>query len=138
MMKNLVHTCLIGLVMAVGTAGATAAEARDTLKSNEKLMPGEALQNGAYKFILQRDGNLVLYNGDKSIWESNTDGVAIRNGVMQADGNFVLYKHDKKPAWSSNTNGKAGSYLMLQADGDVVIFYDPPPVPVWKTNTANR
>lgn len=109
--------------------------AKENLRANEKLTPGQFLKNGPYKLILQADGNLVLYDSGKALWSSKTAGVAVREAIMQSDGNFVLYKHNNKPVWNSGTHGKRGSYLSLQADGNVVIYYDPPPKAVWNSGT---
>ena len=51
--------------------------------------------NQVYKFIMQTDGNLVVYkNGVGAIWASSSCGQTGFSGilaVMQTDGNFVLY-----------------------------------------------
>jgi hypothetical protein len=120
--------------------------ANDTLKTGKKLTRGKSLssRNGYYQFILQDDGNLVLYDlrykPRKTLWSSRTNGQAIEKAVMQGDCNFVLYRYDGKPAFSSRTNGKGNScYLSVQNDGNVVIYSHTSagnPLPVWATNTV--
>jgi hypothetical protein len=113
----------------------------DKLGPNSKLNPGNYLlsTNGMYRFILQNDGNLVLYreqapNPAKPRWASNTTGKASIDAVMQNDGNFVIYDANKEPLWASNTAGHPGSIIVAQNDGNVVI-YDPTGKPLWATNT---
>lgn len=112
--------------------------AKSKLSPNESLTPGQSLTNGSYRFILQTDGNLVLYKGSNPLWSSRTDGIAIREAIMQSDGNFVLYRHNNTPVWSSGTAGKNGGYLVLQSDGNVVIYYSPPAQAIWNTGTHRR
>ncbi len=43
--------------------------------------------------------------------------------VMQRDGNLVIYNRSGRPVWSTQTNGKAaGGRLVLQSDGNLVIY----------------
>ena len=52
------------------------AATRTRLNPGETLHPGDSLisSNGRYKFILQEDGNVVLYNNhNKATWASNTN-----------------------------------------------------------------
>lgn len=102
--------------------------AGQSLKPNERLVS----ENGAYVFTLQLDGNLVLYTGAKALWASGTNGVAVKECIMQTDGNLVLYGYDGKAVWATGTNGNPSSYLIVQNDGNVVIYH---PSPTWATNT---
>jgi len=61
------------------------------------------VQNGD-RLTFQGDGNLVLYSGVNTVWDSKTSGKTNVFLVMQNDGNLVLY--DKKtlvPYWNSKT-----------------------------------
>lgn len=131
-----------GLISAIAVsliaAGSLTAEAKNILRAGERLMPGQQLEKGPYVFVMQQDGNLVLYKNGKPLWASNTDGRAVQNLIMQNDGNLVMYGYNNKPVWASGTNGKDGAYLILQSDGNVVIYYIPPVQPVWDTGTYNR
>ncbi|MEW6736336.1 MAG: hypothetical protein AB1489_33900 [Acidobacteriota bacterium] len=54
-------------------------------------------------FVVQNDGNLVVYNSKGSaIWASNTNGKVPVGLYLQNDGNLVLYQ--ATPAWASGTN----------------------------------
>jgi hypothetical protein len=95
-------------------------------------------QSGRYQFILQQDGNLVLYDlgeSHKAIWASNTNGKAVSKAIMQSDGNFVIYGFPNA-IWATNTNGKPNSYIIVQNDGNTVIYE--PSVPVWASNTQGK
>jgi hypothetical protein len=106
------------------------------MRPGEILSPGQSIAspNGRYRFIYQGDGNLVLYDGGRPTWASNTAGKPTGVCIMQGDGNLVIYDPGPHPIWASNTNGHNGSGLVLQDDGNVVI-YDPGGHAVWATNT---
>ncbi|GMJ06486.1 hypothetical protein like AT5G24080 [Hibiscus trionum] len=53
--------------------------------------------------ILELDttGDLVLMDGDDTIWTSNTSRSRAEFAVMSESGNFILYTNDNRPAWQS-------------------------------------
>ncbi len=113
----------------------------------DQLNPGQFIQrgtpnsaltsaNGKHTLNMQDDGNLVLYDGQKAIWATNTAQSDGQKAIMQEDGNFVLYHVNGKPLWASNTSGKPGCHIVLQDDGNLVIYQ--PVVPVWATTTAGK
>ncbi|MBD0256009.1 MAG: hypothetical protein ICV83_09845, partial [Cytophagales bacterium] len=113
----------------------------DTMWPGQVLNPGQSITSGSgrYNFILQGDGNLVLYKtfanrGPVALWASGTDGSPAVVCVMQADGNLVIYDRDANPLWASGTHGNFDSRLVMQNDGNAVI-YRPDNVPVWASNT---
>ena len=55
---------------------------------------------------VQKDGNFVLYAGDKPLWHSDTKGKKDVKLVIQDDRNVVLYAADGA-AWSSRTETDA-------------------------------
>jgi nucleoid-associated protein YgaU len=95
----------------------------DTLQKGEKLEVGQSLtsNNGAYRLVLQDDGNLVLYAGEQSVWATATDGQDVKRAEVQEDGNFVLYTPDK-PVWASQTAGADNVRLVLQDDRNLVLY----------------
>lgn len=106
----------------------------DRLQDGEKLEVGDSLTspNGAYKLILQEDGNLVLYSGDESVWSTGTNGQKVVRAEVQKDGNFVLYTPDD-PVWASQTKGAKDVRLVLQDDRNLVLYgFDGP---AWSSNT---
>jgi nucleoid-associated protein YgaU len=106
----------------------------DRLQHGEKLEVGQSLtsENGAYKLILQDDGNLVLYAGDSSVWSTETNGKKVVRAEVQTDGNFVLYSADD-PVWASETKGAKDVRLVLQDDRNLVLYgFDGP---AWSSNT---
>lgn len=99
----------------------------DHLYAGEKLQKGEYLtsNNGEYMFVLQDDGNLVLYRktsaGTQWLWDYHAAGHAVSHLVMQSDGNLVVYGYPNF-VWGSMTQGHPGAYLVVQDDGNVVIY----------------
>jgi hypothetical protein len=91
-------------------------------------------ETGRYRFVYQGDGNLVLYDGGRTTWASNTAGRAAGVAIMQGDGNLVIYTPGPRAIWASNTAGHNGSGLVVQDDGNTVI-YDPGGHAIWATNT---
>ena len=110
----------------------------DTLSEGQKLAKGESItsNNGAYKLILQDDGNLVLYARDHAIWATGTDGQNVVRAEVQSDGNFVLYTPDK-PVWASQTKGKKDVKLVLQDDRNLVL-YEKGTHAVWSSKTDTK
>jgi hypothetical protein len=98
--------------------------------------------NGAYRLIMQTDGNLVLYGGavpvGNAIWATNTwdrpPALRATRAVMQEDGNFVLYTSAGYAAWATGTFGNPGSRLVMQDDRNLVI-YNADNNPIWATMT---
>ena len=92
--------------------------------------------DGRYKFVMQRDGNLVLYGPSGALWASNTVGRGSDHVRMQSDGNLVMYDAGERPLWQSNTPGNPNAYLVVQNDGNVVIYSGTRAL--WSTGTAGR
>lgn len=52
--------------------------------------------------VFQEDGNLVVYQGQRVLFASNTDhrGAYL---VVQVDGNVVIYDHEDRPIWATQS-----------------------------------
>lgn len=100
--------------------------------------PGQTLQttDRKYKFILQQDGNLVLYSQNKPVWASTTAGTEVSHAAMQPDGNLVLYSESGTPLWHSGTFGRGSSRVAIQPDGNLVIYNNDGPT--WFSNTQGQ
>ncbi len=116
----------------------------DDMRPGEVLHPGNAIQsaNGTYFWILQTDGNLVLYkryasHPDRALWSSNTHGRPAAVCIMQGDGNLVIYDIDGNAIWASNTHGNPNSRFVMQNDGNGVI-YRANNSASWSTNTVQK
>lgn len=89
------------------------------------LNPGDSVDSGRVRLVMQEDGNLVLYSDatNASLWATGTTGVNV--AVLQSDGNFVVYPRNAAgnpffARWQSGTSGD--NVLDVQADGNVVIY----------------
>ena len=91
--------------------------------------------DGRFHFIMQADGNLVLYGPSGALWASNTNTGQV--AYLQADGNLVVYDGNGSPIWASNSSGQWCSVLYVQPDGNVVL-YNLQHKPVWATNTSGH
>jgi hypothetical protein len=78
--------------------------------------------NGENKFVMQNDGNLVLYHKDVATWSSATNGNVNAYAKMQADGNLVVYAADGSALWHAGTWGHPGASAVVQDDGTVVLY----------------
>jgi hypothetical protein len=109
----------------------------DALVAGEKLKQGEKLvsENAKYSLVMQGNGNLVGYEGDRAFWSSKTNGMGEKpyQALMQSDGNFVV-SGNGTPAWATDTLGKGGSLLKLQNDRNIVM-YDNNNESVWSSGT---
>lgn len=111
------------------------------LARGEQLAPGALLKSpdGRLVFVMQSDGNLVLYfspfgTWQEALWASNTGGHPGAWAIMQDDGNFVVYDANGAPLWATAT-GPSGNSIVVQSDGNVVV-YDANGAPRWSSNTA--
>lgn len=77
--------------------------------------------SGDYTLSIQEDGNMVIYNKNKSPkWHSKTFGNPQSTLVIQDDGNFVIYNQNGNSIWVSWTNVPYTSYMTLSAgDGNI-------------------
>jgi len=129
-----------GATILRSATGVRTAQATNSsrLQAGQELYDGSALvsPSGRYRFVLQNDGNLVLYWEGQPLWNSGTRGDFPDHLVMQNDGNLVLYQ-GLNVLWDSKSGGGVRSsayYLSLQNDGDVNV-YSPANRPIWTTNT---
>ena len=95
------------------------------LESGHRLGPGAGIQSpgGQFRFVMEQDGNLVLYTGRRALWASGTHGFAGASAVMQPDGNFVVYSKTGRTVWTTSTARHPGAWLAVQANGDIAIYY---------------
>jgi Alpha-lytic protease prodomain len=119
-----------------------------TLQTNTscgQLNPGAVLPtfqsvvscDGRFTFVIQGDGNLVLYqNGVGAIWSNQVYGSGHRL-VIQTDGNLVVYNSANQARWNTGTFNRPGAFLRVQTDGNVVL-YSAQGQPLWTTNTCCR
>jgi hypothetical protein len=107
------------------------------MRPGEVLYPGQFIRSssGVYTFVLQTDGNLVLYvSQGVPLWASNTNGRPVAACIMQTDGSLVVLEPGRKVDWTSNTSNNPGSYFTIQNDGNGVV-YKPGNVAIWATHT---
>lgn len=94
-----------------------------TLRVGQALHQGDSLTSGsgAYTFIMQGDGNAVVYGPSGPLWSSRTDGLGefLR---LQDDGNLVVYSQFGTPSWAAGATVPAGVSLVMQNDGNLVLY----------------
>jgi hypothetical protein len=102
------------------------------------LPSGSAMRScdGRFTFVMQGDGNLVLYQRRRAIWSTGTWGNPGAVAWMQGDGNLVVYGPTGRALWDSQTWGHPGAALAVQDDGNVVIYGDGRAL--WATDTCCR
>ncbi|GAA3593571.1 hypothetical protein GCM10022223_05600 [Kineosporia mesophila] len=126
-----------GTIASPGNA--LAAAGGDTLYgSNNETLYGSSSESlvspgGAYRAVMQSDGNLVVVGPNGPTWSSNTSGVNARL-VMQSDGNLVIYS-DSGVLFTTNTQRLGGNRLVMQADGNLVLYGANA---VWHTNSSGE
>lgn len=79
--------------------------------SNLALWATGTYNTTANILAIQKDGNVVLYDGKKPVWASDT---CCRSGAflaIQEDGNIVVYENNGNPIFATNTYGGKVSTL---------------------------
>jgi hypothetical protein len=71
---------------------------------------------------LESNGNMVIYNNNTQVWQSNTTGQGVTKCAFQADGNLVLYTATNVAKWAAGLNNTSAATLMLLNDGNLGIF----------------
>ena len=132
-------------------------------KTNTSFTKGQPYYSADKRYCLtfQEDGNLVIYKfstptKSKAVWNSHTNGLAIKSCVFQEDGNLVLYDYAGKARWAANGGSvdKGGSgkgdkfyatgpdshWLTLQNDGNLVIYVGkyPSTTSRWSTGSFEK
>jgi Ig domain of plant-specific actin-binding protein len=109
-----------------------------TLSNGETLTGSQYLTAGNdHTFVMQTDGNLVLYGSSGALWASDTAGNPGAYAVLQGEGNLVVYSTTKQALWDSGTVNSPGDHLSVQSDGNVVV-YSEGGTALWATNTVGE
>ena len=74
--------------------------------------------NGAFRLVMQSDGNFVEYQGSSPVWATATSGAG-NYAAMHGDDNLVVYNASNSPLWASDTLGNDGA-LVLPANSGVL------------------
>lgn len=99
-----------------GYVGDSLTATRSTLRRGGALIS----RNGAYRAVVQRDGNFVLYGPTGAIWSSRTAGTDASRVTVQGDHNVVLY--GAQAVWNLGTNQTGADRLVVQDDGNLVLY----------------
>ena len=109
-------------------AGRIAEPPTATLAAGGTLLYGHQLtsENGLFRAVLQRDGNLVGYGPSGVVWSTGTRGLGNRL-ALQNDGNVVVYGADGSVRWATGTSGEgstlalddSGGLKVVSSDGDI-------------------
>ncbi|MBS2037330.1 hypothetical protein JST97_20245 [bacterium] len=139
------QTASVAFPLKVGSAAPPPAAApvhTDRLNSGSTLYNGESLisQNGRFKLHCQSDGNIVLYDGNRPIWNTSTNN---QGAKLLLDGNGFLRVAggNGQVIWTGNGSGSWGNYsLCLQNDGNLVLYRESGggATPVWASQTGAR
>ncbi|MBO9668561.1 MAG: hypothetical protein J7501_17315, partial [Bdellovibrio sp.] len=107
----------------------------DYSKGSLTILSDQSVIMGQYRFILQADGNLVMYDPFSfAVWSSGTSGKNCGNqgckAVYQSDGNLVLYKNGQGAYWDSGTANR-GARLRISARKPYVQILDSAGAKIW-------
>lgn len=98
--------------------------AQHTLQAGDGLLPTQFLRSAdnRFTFVLQGDGNAVIYGPTGALWASGTATGQSTLVSMQGDGNLVIYGPSNNAIWATGTSGHPGARLSMQNDGNLVIY----------------
>ncbi|KAI0512222.1 hypothetical protein KFK09_012860 [Dendrobium nobile] len=128
-------TLLSSSILLLLISSCSSTSSGNVLKPEDRLHSGEHLSIGNYKFAMQTDCNLVLYENETVLWASKTQGVGTNcNLYFRVNGELLIISGLGSPVWRSETGGAYGNYeLVLQPNGNVVIYAST----VWSTGTSS-
>lgn len=98
------------------------------LSSGDTLNSGDSISiNANDTFVMQYDGNLVLYIGGIAAWHVGQYATPVPGSyaAMQSDGNFVVYSPSGTAVWSTGTYGHRGAFLIFQTNCNIVVCDTP-------------
>lgn len=92
-----------------------------------------------YRFVLQEDGNAVLYNAaNRAVWATNTAGRNVAHLIFQNNGNLVLRDHGGGAVWHARINDKGGNRFAIRDDGNLMVHNTSSGRVIWQSNTGGR
>jgi hypothetical protein len=96
------------------------------LNRGERLSAGEFLcsQDGTVICDMQRDGNLVVRLGTKTLWDSRTAMMEVNYLEFREDGNLLLCDGQGVVWIDWRAEGMGGKFLVMQDDGNLVLYAD--------------
>lgn len=125
---------------ATVTASTAACPPSDRMSHEESLLAASSqyLQSpdGRFRFVMQADGNVVLYGPSGALWSTNTVGKPARELRMQNDGTLVLYDQNSQVIWASGAGRHYNAFIVVQNDGNVVIYKGG--TALWSTETGGK
>lgn len=93
---------------------------KEFLKQGETLNKGDCIQNElGVTFILQNDGNLVLYDdaiersSSNVLWSEDSIYGRGEQLIFEMSGNLVLYDKNNQKVWETNTKGTNSNVLII-------------------------
>ena len=95
MSRRISKLAVVGALVGALLAGVIAAPASAATETKTFLLAGQSLTNGKYSFGVQKDGNVVLYDGGRVCWASNTEGLK---------GTFVQFAGGRGGAYNPHVN----------------------------------
>jgi hypothetical protein len=112
----------------------------NSLSAGDKLLAGHYLEsvNGKYRFIMQGDGNVVLYriSSMEALWAAGTCNKPVSTCTLTKSGNLVATGENGTVYWQTNTTAPNGQPVMyIQDDGNLVIYQMSPYKAVWASGT---
>ncbi|XP_008798185.1 mannose-specific lectin 1-like [Phoenix dactylifera] len=98
-------------------------------ESGGKLLSGESLTYRQYSLVMQKDCNLVVYDGNEPIWASGTYGKGSNCFLtLESNGELIIHGYPlfipvSSPIWTSGSTSVDGSYvLVLEYDGGLRVY----------------
>lgn len=92
-----------------------------------------------YRFILQKDGNAVLYNAqNRAVWSTGTDGRGVAYMTLQPNGNLVMRDDRGAAVWHADIPDRGGYRFAIRDDGNLMVHNINYDRVIWQSRTGGR
>ena len=96
----------------------------DRIVGGTSLAPGSYIEapNHMYKFLVQSDGNCVVFKGLEPIWSTGTNQAGCKL-MLGSRGKLMMVNPGGDTVWETGEDGPSGDYyLQMQEDGNLVVY----------------
>lgn len=91
LVAGLVFLVIVLIGVAIHAATRSCEGRINTLLVGQEMKQGDIVGDEMLRLDLQYDGNLVLYQREKHVWSSHTNGKPVTSAVLKSNGRISLF-----------------------------------------------